>query len=238
MDLYHLHDKPHTLKHHDTAHDHVPKLILGRYGNNKAALKEREHKIAKDPKAAVEYAVNILMGRFPEAEPYILKNAKAAERYARLVRGKWPEAEDIIATDSWASYSYAVSVLKAPFPKGEDAILKDVENTHFYNEEILNGRRWPAREKKLLADNKNPLALVSYAYRIIEGPWKEAEPIIATDAMASFDYAMDVLKKRFPAGEKAIYADEHYAELYDQYVANTEDRHQWISRFKRLKDVK
>lgn len=237
MDLYHLHNKPHTLKHHDIAHDHVPKLILGRYGSNKAALKEREHKIAKDPEAAVQYAIDILMDKFPEAEPYILTNAKAAERYARAIRGPWKEAEDIIATDSWASYSYAANVLNGPFPKGEDAILTDVENTHFYNDVILNDARWKAREKKLLAD-KNALELVSYAYRIIKGPWKEAEPIIATDAMASFDYALDVLKKRFPAGEKAIYADSHYAALYDKHVANEKEGHQWISRFKRLKDVK
>lgn len=218
MDLYHLHNKPHTLKHYDAAHDNVPKLILGKYGGNKAALKEREHKIAKDPKAAVEYAIYVLTGRFPEAESTILKDAQAAEKYARaVINGRWKEAEDIIATDGWASYSYATNVIRAPFPKGEDAILKDVESTHFYNEEILNGKRWPAREQMLLADKK-PLPIVRYAYRIIDGPWPEAEHIIAKDAHASFDYAMDVLKKRFPAGEKAIYGDAHFASLYDDYI--------------------
>ena len=60
----------------------------------------------RDPKAASTYAV-AAMGRWPEAEPVIMRDPNAALKYAELVlERRWPEAEPVIKTDRYAWYKY------------------------------------------------------------------------------------------------------------------------------------
>ncbi len=51
----------------------------------------------KDARAAAPYANLILHKRWPEAEPYIIKDPAWALYYSKnVLRKKWPEAEPII----------------------------------------------------------------------------------------------------------------------------------------------
>jgi hypothetical protein len=73
-----------------------------------------ESVIAQDPYLACLYALDILKGPWPEAEPVIAQNAMWAFYYARdMLKGPFPEAEIIIAPSSWAD-RYADVVLKTP----------------------------------------------------------------------------------------------------------------------------
>jgi hypothetical protein len=53
------------------------------------------------------YAIYIINGRWPEAEPIIMKNPAVTFRYAcDVIKGRWLEAELIIAEDQhlWDKY--------------------------------------------------------------------------------------------------------------------------------------
>ena len=44
----------------------------------------------------MQYAADVIKGRWPEAESNIMKNPYAAVEYARdVIKGRWPEAESI-----------------------------------------------------------------------------------------------------------------------------------------------
>ena len=59
-----------------------------------------------DPTRAVNWAIKHSQ-RFPEAEPYILKDPEGAYLYAlNVIKGRWPEGEAVIATDSRAAKKY------------------------------------------------------------------------------------------------------------------------------------
>lgn len=63
-------------------------------------------------------------------------------------------------------------------------------------------KRIPEYEPAILT---NPTAARYYASYVIQGPWPEAEPIIATSAAESYTYAKEALDgERFPAGEPAV----------------------------------
>ena len=68
--------------------------------------------VAKDPKLAYRYAIEIIKGRWPEAEKVIATDSGRAYLYARdVIKGRWPEAEKVIATDSVRAYNYARDIL-------------------------------------------------------------------------------------------------------------------------------
>jgi hypothetical protein len=49
------------------------------------------------------YIENVINGRWPEAEPYIMKDSQYVYQYARdIIKGRWIEAEDIILKSDYA----------------------------------------------------------------------------------------------------------------------------------------
>ena len=53
---------------------------------------------------AYMYARDVIKGRWPEAEPYIMKDAMISFYYAkRVIKGRWPEAEYIIGDSPWGT---------------------------------------------------------------------------------------------------------------------------------------
>lgn len=62
-----------------------------------------------DPIAEVyRYARDVIEGRWPEAEPYIMRDRKWAYYYAEdVIEGRWPEAEPFIMEDAEIAYFYA-----------------------------------------------------------------------------------------------------------------------------------
>jgi len=62
-------------------------------------------KIIKDPERAYYYARKVIKGRWPEAEPYIMKNSHWAYLYTRdIIKGRWPEAEPYMIGTGWTQY--------------------------------------------------------------------------------------------------------------------------------------
>ena len=96
--------------------------------------------------------------------------------------------EKYIAKSPKYSYYYAETVLKGPFPLGEEAIAKDVDHAYLY------------------------------AKYILKGPFPKGEEAIAKDAYSSLYYAVDILKGPFPAGEASISKDVKFAYYYAKNV--------------------
>ena len=72
-----------------------------------SGLKPILNAIKKSPDLAYYYAVNVVRGRWEEAEPVIIKDPEWAYRYARdILRARWPEAEPHIKTNDYAKSSY------------------------------------------------------------------------------------------------------------------------------------
>ena len=69
--------------------------------------KNRLENIKRNPKRAYLFAKNILKKRWPQAEPYIMKDGFWAYKYANdVMKELWPEAESSINKDKLASYFY------------------------------------------------------------------------------------------------------------------------------------
>ena len=65
--------------------------------------------------------------------PHELTDCRAAYEYAMfVVRGRFPEGEAAIATSPYYAYEYAYNVLKGRFPAGE-AIIFDGDSNPIYS---------------------------------------------------------------------------------------------------------
>lgn len=70
-------------------------------------LKPIEHIIKKDTTHITFYSRNVIKGRWPAAEPYIIKSPVYAYTYAvDVIKGRWLEAEEFIMSDEywWRNY--------------------------------------------------------------------------------------------------------------------------------------
>jgi hypothetical protein len=192
----------------------IGKIYYELYGHLPNNLAERvpeiETIIAQDPLAQANYAIKVIKGRWPEAEPNIIKHPLAAVTYAAAEIGRWPEAEPAIASDPQAAFEYASRVIKGRWPEGEPAILTDGEMAFNYASRVVRGRV-PEMEPAIL---QNPMAAYNYASRVISGPWPEAESVIASDAEASVSYARSFFPGGWPPGEPAIVKDPEQTNRY------------------------
>ena len=113
--------------------------------------KSRLDAIKTDAEKAFIYSIDTKHDRWPEAEPYILKNPDIAIKYAaELMPGeRWPELEKIIINDSHLAYSYALFNLDKRWPEAEPTIMKDAESAYYYATNVLH-KRWPKAEKVIL----------------------------------------------------------------------------------------
>jgi hypothetical protein len=77
-----------------------------------------------------------------------------------------------------------------------------------------------SEDAKLLRNKvaKIPSAAYTFAMNILDGPFPEGEPAIATDPGFSYHYAHLVLHGRFPMGEPAIASHYSYSYSYAFYV--------------------
>lgn len=101
-------------------------------------------RIAADPYTSVHYAINVLKGRFPEAEAKISAECRLAVKYAMEVLvplgiKRFPEAEEAIATRARESYEYAAYVLGDRFPAGEKMISEWAIWSSLYARDVIKG---------------------------------------------------------------------------------------------------
>ena len=138
---------------------------------------EAEPIIAKSPYWSLEYARNIGR-RFHAGEKAILNsnNASWIVNYAQeVIGGRWPEAEPIIVKDARAFLSYA-SKLKLRLPLGEKTILNS-NNVHWmvsYAKYVIDGR-WPEAEPFIA---KHAEASYRYAVDVLNGRFALGERAI------------------------------------------------------------
>ena len=64
--------------------------------------------------------------------------------------------------------------------------------------------------------------IISYIQDISQEPFPEAEPLIAQYGFAAFYYATEILKSRFPAGERMINRTSYYKDRYDDMFKTVE----------------
>lgn len=65
--------------------------------------KARLDKLKMLPDEAYYFAKDVIKGRWPEAEPYIMQDDMTAFYYARdVIKGRWPVADSIIMNSEWA----------------------------------------------------------------------------------------------------------------------------------------
>jgi hypothetical protein len=119
--------------------------------------------------------------RWPEGEAVLLHNGDTESLFAYaedIVKGRWPEAEPIIIKDPEYAYLYARSVIKGRWPEAEPTIMKNPEFAYFYAKDVIKGR-WPKAEPIIMTSIR---WIEPYARSVIKGRWPKAEPIIKTDA--------------------------------------------------------
>lgn len=134
------------------------------------------YKVSDDPKDSYDYALHVVGGRWPEGEPTILTDKQWIQPYARnVIKGRWPEGERVL------------------LEKGHLAELA------IYAAQIIKGR-WPEIEHQLATD-----AYASYCYaKGLDERFPEGEKEILTDPNMLYVYARDVIKGRWPEGERVL----------------------------------
>jgi hypothetical protein len=183
----------------------TPKLIDAALKNEGRAvefIKNIDYDTAiKYPKVAAYIAVKDKK-LIPEAEATILTDPAAIRYYLIIRNGPWPEAEPEILKDPGMIVRYVQGNGNTPWPKGEDALLDLAEK-----------------------DKDHIYTLIQYA-KAVKQRWRDAEPLIEKDPESAADYAVKILRKRWPAIEDALFeigpsADEGGT------VVEYADRFQW-----------
>jgi hypothetical protein len=117
--------------------------IIGLIDNEKADL-------LNDPDAAQLYAMHVIKGRWPAAEPAIMKDASLAFYYARdVIKGRWPAAEPYIMKHKEMALWYAQHVIKGRWPEAEPYIARHPEAAYKYAKKVIKGR-WPEAESVIM----------------------------------------------------------------------------------------
>jgi hypothetical protein len=163
LNVFKYFEKPDELNRHDLQeHMHLLDLLSDARlsPEAKSQLEPVLHIIKKSPKLAYYYAKTILDERWPEAEPYIIKDPYWAYVYTYAVINKDHKRENMIR-----------------WKEAEPVIMKDAESAGMYAGTILQSR-WPEAEPVIM---KDPHEASMYAEYVIKGRWEEAEPVIKTD---------------------------------------------------------
>ena len=78
---------------------------------------------------------------------------------------------------------------------------------------------------------KDPKLAYLYAVNVLHKRFPAGEDTIVTDAAYSYLYAREVLHKRFPAGEDVIARNESYSYLYAKHILRDSDPGSWAERY-------
>ncbi len=129
MNLYRYYNHPITLDNYQELGDVIIKVQnMLRWGRTvfEQDLDDVKYIIQKCPERAYRYAKLIMKRRWPEAEPYILKNATYSYYYAKEVMVKrWPEAESYIIKYPYRAVWYARDVIVGRWLESEHIIKTD-----------------------------------------------------------------------------------------------------------------
>lgn len=179
-----------------------------------------EKVIAEDAHYSFNYAKNTLRrNRFPKGEPTVIADPDTAVDYAmHIIDGAWPEAEDSISKNAGASYRYSRYVLQGKFPKGEAAMAQDPGVALEYA--LCWEQPFPEAEAGIAQDAEKSYL---YASHVIKGRWPQGEPVMQNHAEYAYYYATEVLKGRFKAAEPALANSYRFSHWYAVYVLNLDE---------------
>lgn len=160
------------------------KVCSPRYAVQKARKGTKLNKweledLAKDPEYALQYALKVLRGRFPEGEAAIAQHPEHAFLYAKeVIKGRFEAAEDILlrSSNNWGHRNYLVNyflkIAKVPNPAVERTIIKEHhEHAVLYAQNCVQGR-WPNGEKVILEEWSRAC---EYHQEIVKERWDEYE---------------------------------------------------------------
>jgi hypothetical protein len=109
-------------------------------------LPEYGDAIKYSPEIAYNYTKDVIKGRWPEAEQYIMRDQYWAYVYARdIIKGRWREAEQYIVKNPYWACAYADHVINHRWPEAESVIMKDPHSAYWYAKNVIKGR-WPEAE--------------------------------------------------------------------------------------------
>jgi hypothetical protein len=95
----------------------------------------------KDVVTCFDYADQVIKGRWPEAEKFIIKNPDFALRYAiQVIKGRWPEAEKFIIKNPDFALLYANNFFGGKWEEYEKSIINDTERCYLYAKDAIKGR--------------------------------------------------------------------------------------------------
>lgn len=103
----------------------LARYYLETFDQEARSFPEGEAAMATDSEAATWYAINVLRKRFEKGEASIAKNPRNYMRYAKYFGVRIPEGEELIKDDPIKAATYAIEVLKAPWPEAEPIIMSD-----------------------------------------------------------------------------------------------------------------
>src|SRR5574337_960408 len=168
-----------TMQFTDSKDQPIDEQLLKYFVNKNPVLsklfKENEDEVLSSKKSwsMLWWAVYVIGGRWPEAEPHIMKDPQYAYAYANdIIHDRWPEAEPHIMKNPYNAYLYAKDVIKNKWPEAEPYIMKDPQYAYAYANGIIHDR-WPEAEPYI---KKYPQYAYIYAIDVIKGRWPEAEP--------------------------------------------------------------
>lgn len=104
-----------------------------------------------------------------------IKDAWITSYALNVIKGRWPEAEKKIATDAWASWDYANIVLNDRFKLGEPTVAKS-QYAYSYASRIIKGR-WREAEKYAKENNLATIDRAKYAKNCLKLKGDELEAV-------------------------------------------------------------
>ena len=156
-----------------------------------------------------------LINSVDEYKVYKVSNAESLKDIGEgtkwCTRRSYPvcQAERYINTYRWLGVIYKDNKPFIQYTPDYDQIM-DVNDLVVANKKILQ----LLIPKPKLEDANG---LFEYSKNIIQGRWPEAEPIIAQNKLASYNYAAVVMKDRWPEIEHHILNDYRYIPTYARY---------------------
>lgn len=207
--------EPYIMKDPEVALYYARDVIKGRW-------QEAEPYIMKNIEPANLYNRDIMKGKWPDLLNHIKQDAKAATEYCTFNNVRWPEAEPYIVKDLDAAIEYLRMVKNSKWPQLEQEIIKhqDKNRALYYAKEL--GERVPALEPLL---SKDPEYLYAYIGDVLKQPWPEAEQTLLKDPKLATLYATRYKPTKkgtnvpnWPELEAIINNTPKYKHLWDVYT--------------------
>lgn len=173
LNLYNYYDNVKSLPLYSELSSHLPLLDNHEEWEPQDAktLEPIKHIIKQSPANAYYYALNVIKGRWPEAEPWIMKAPYYAYKYAQLfIKGRWPEAEPYIIKNISIANMYVKNIIKERCPEIEHRLAGTTASLYYVND-ILGGNWGEFDNGKYVKDawyNQDILITLKVAYESLK----------------------------------------------------------------------